>query len=165
MNRGPSLDPLPSREGTVHEPAPTIPSQSFEISGGSSETRLCALPICGGVIDVLATGRPPRFCSSSCRNFAAGKRRQARRNLAASARLRALAAEIHAGRPNGYSDRALERQAAYAESHAARLLAEIGEAPITDGHASTPVAVVGESCDYPCLAFGETNSGETLEGP
>jgi hypothetical protein len=152
-----SGDPVPSRETATPRPTPRISPQSFEISGGSSETRLC--PICAGPIDVLGTGRPPRFCSSSCRNVAAGKRRHARRNLAFAERLRALVA----GRPNGYSARGLENQAQYAESHAERLLAEIGEAPTTDGHDATRCQSVGRSSRNPCLALRETHSSGTLE--
>jgi hypothetical protein len=158
-----SSDPLPSRGAATPQSAPGIPSQSFEFSGVGSETRLCALPICRGEIDVLATGRPPRFCSSSCRNFAAGKRRHARRNLALAAHFRALAAEIHAGRPNGYSHQSLERQAEHLEVRAAQLLAEIGEGPTTEGDGATPYQVVGGSGGNPLPGTREKHSSESLE--
>ncbi len=143
-----TADPRPDREATSTKPVPRFPSESFGISGGGSETRLC--PICRGVIDVLATGRPPRFCSSSCRNAAAGKRRHARRNLAFAEKLRALAENVRAGQP-GYSAQGLERQAEHAESHAQRLLAEIGEAPTEEGDDATPANTVGGSSGNPCL--------------
>ncbi len=108
-----------------------------------------------------ATGRPPRFCSSYCRNKAAGLRRHARRERALAEEFRTLAEKIRAGRLHGYSDQVLERQAEHAEWHARRLLAEIGEAPTEEGDDATPVAVVGESNGNPRLALREKHCSET----
>jgi endogenous inhibitor of DNA gyrase (YacG/DUF329 family) len=129
----------------------------------STKTRLC--PICGGDVEALATGRPPRFCSRYCRNVAAGKRRHARRSRACAEQLRALAAEIRAGRRHGYYAQTLEKQAADADGQARRLLAEIGEAPTEEGDDATPYQVVGGSSRNPCLGFGEKHSSGTSEGP
>jgi endogenous inhibitor of DNA gyrase (YacG/DUF329 family) len=120
-------------------------------------------PICGGDVETKATGRPPRFCSSYCRNVAAGKRRHARRSRALAQEWRALAAQIRAGQRHGYSDQTLERQAETAERQARALLAAIGEAPTEEGDDATPVQVVGGSSRDPRLGFGEKHSSGTPE--
>jgi hypothetical protein len=71
--------------------------------------------MCGGEVNVLATGRPPRFCSRYCRNKAAGLRRHARHNRALAGRFRALAEDVRDGRRHDYYAQTLEKQAADAE--------------------------------------------------
>jgi hypothetical protein len=124
--------------------------------------RLC--PVCGDAVNARATGRPPRFCSTYCRNKAAGLRHHTRRNRASAQELRALAQEIRAGQRYGYNTEHLERQAAYAESHAERMLAEIGEATM-EGEDATPVHTVVGSSGNPRLACGEKHSSGTPERP
>ncbi len=126
-----------------------------------SSTRLC--PICGDAINAKATGRPPRFCSTYCRNKAAGLRRHARCSRALAEKLRALAEKVRAGQRHGYYAQTLEKQAADAEWHARRLLAEIGEAPTEEGDDAIPYQSVGESSGNPCPARGEKHCSETPE--
>lgn len=44
-------------------------------------TAPCANPECSGPVDYLGHGRPPLYCSSSCRARAAGMRRDATQQL------------------------------------------------------------------------------------
>jgi hypothetical protein len=130
-------------------------------SFSSSETRAC--PICDGEVDARATGRPPRFCSTYCRNKAAGLRRHARQLREHAKRLHALAEVSGFNAPYGNAEH-LERMALADESHARQLLAEIGELTM-EGDDATPAHTVGGTSGNPCLASREEHFSETPEGP
>jgi hypothetical protein len=95
-----------------------------------NEAKPC--PVCDGRIELEPTGRPARFCSSYCRNFAARKRREARElherarqhdELADQTRAGTLVASM--GNPAYLESRADDLRAA-----ALAVLAEVGEAGV-----------------------------------